>query len=124
MHTKDPLGYKRRHKKKSIRPLSVTILCVLIVLWGLWNLIAMYINVYKGVYAVYPAVNALMIVFSFVTISGIWSMEKWGTITFPIVITVKIIADLIFDAFSGWHLLAYVAALYFFRFYSQMRRSD
>jgi hypothetical protein len=84
----------------------------------------MYINLYKGVYAIYPAVNALMIVFSFVSISGIWSMEKWGAITFPVVVTIKIITDLIFSNFSGWYLLGYVVAIYFFTFYKQMRRSE
>jgi hypothetical protein len=124
MYTKDPLGYKRRLKKKSKRPLPITVLCVLIVLLGIWNLISMYINVYKGVYAIYPAANALMIVFSFVSISGIWSMEKWGAITFPVVVTIKIIIDLIFSVFSGWYLLGYVVAIYIFTFYKQMRRSE
>lgn len=124
MYTKDQLGYKRRLKNKSKRPLDITILCIFLVLLGLWNLVSMYINVYKGPYAIYPAANALMIVFSFVSISGIWSMEKWGTITFPIVVALKLITDLIFSTFNVWYLLAFVIAIYFFRYYKKMRRSE
>jgi hypothetical protein len=124
MYTKDQLGYKKRLKKKSTRPLPITIICILIVLWGIWNLVSMYINVYRGVYAIYPAVNALMIVFSFVSISGVWSMEKWGPITFPVIVTVKIITDLIFNTFTPWYLLGYVIAFYFFRHLKDMKRSE
>ena len=124
MYSKDQLGYKKRLKRKSVRPLPVTILCILIVSWGIWNLISMYINVYNGVYAIYPAVNALMVVFSFVAISGVWSMEKWGAITFPAIVTLKIIADLIFGTFIAWYLLGYVIAVVFLRYYPKMRKSE
>ena len=124
MHNKDQLGYKRRLRKKSNRPLPITVLCILIVLWGLWNLISMYINVYTGVYAIYPAVNALMIMLSFVSVSGIWSMEKWGSISFPIVVALKIICDLIFSMFNPFYLLGFLLSIVFFRYYSKMRRSE
>jgi hypothetical protein len=124
MHNKDQLGYKRRLRKKSNRPLPITVLCILIVLWGLWNLISMYINVYTGVYAIYPAVNALMIMLSFVSVSGIWSMEKWGPISFPIVVALKIICDLIFSMFNPFYLLGFLLSIVFFRYYSKMRRSE
>jgi hypothetical protein len=124
MHNKDTFGYKRRLKKKSKRPPEITIICVLIVLLGLWNIVSMYINVYTGVYAVYPAINALMIIFSFVSLSGIWSMEKWGVISFPVVLTMKIISDLIFKTFNPWYLLGYLLSLYFFRYINSMRKSE
>ena len=124
MYTRDELGYKKRVKKKSKRPLDLTISCVLIVLFGFINIISMYIGVYKGIHTIYPAINALMVVFSFVSISGIWSMEKWGVITFPVVVLLKIIADAMFDAFSPWYLLGFVIALYFFRFYTKMKHSE
>jgi hypothetical protein len=79
---------------------------------------------YKGFYAIYPAVNALMIVFSFVSISGIWSMEKWGAVSFPIVLTLKMIVDLYSKEFNPWYLLGYAVAFYFFRYFSLMRRSE
>ncbi|MFN9710123.1 MAG: hypothetical protein ACK55K_01775 [Bacteroidota bacterium] len=84
----------------------------------------MYINVYTGVYAIYPAVNALMIMLSFVSVSGIWSMEKWGPISFPIVVALKIICDLIFSMFNPFYLLGFLLSIVFFRYYSKMRRSE
>jgi hypothetical protein len=124
MYTKDELGYKKRVKKKSKRPLDLTIVCILIVLFGFINIISMYIGVYAGIHTIYPAINALMIVFSFVAISGVWSMEKWGPISFPIVVLLKIITDVGFGEFSAWYLLGFIVALYFFRFYSKMKHSE
>jgi hypothetical protein len=124
MYTKDHLGYKKRIKKKSKRPIPLTVICVLLVLWGLFNLVSMYIRVYQGIHTIYPAINALMIVFLFVSVSGIWSMEKWGPITFPIVVLLKIIVDLIFGFYSSWYLLGFVLSIYFLRFYTKMRHTE
>ena len=73
MYTKDELGYKKRVKKKSKRPMELTIVCMLVVLFGFFNLIDMFIRVYPGIKTIYPALNALVIVFSFVSISGVWN---------------------------------------------------
>lgn len=124
MYTRDELGYKKRAKKKSKRPLDLTIVCILIVLFGFANIISMYIGIYSGIHTIYPAINALMIVFSFVSISGVWSMEKWGVITFPIVVILKIIVDLLFGEFLPWYFLGIVISLYFFRFYPKMKHSE
>ena len=124
MYIKNELGYKKRVKKKSKRPLDLTIICILIVLFGFANIISMYIGVYSGHHTIYPAVNALMIVFSFVSISGVWSMEKWGPITFPIIVLMKILVDAAFGEFSPWYLTGFVIAIYFFRFYAKMKHSE
>jgi hypothetical protein len=84
----------------------------------------MYVNIYKGPYAIYPAVNALMVVFSFVAISGVWAMEKWGAITFPVVLILKMIADVIFAKFIIWYLIGFLPAIYFLKFYRQMKRAE
>lgn len=124
MYTKDELGYKQRVKKKIKRPLGLTIVCLSLILFGFINIISMYIGVYSGIHTIYPAVNALMIVFLFVSISGVWSMEKWGAITFPIVVLMKILVDIGFGEFSAWYLLGFVITLYFFRFYTKMKHTE
>jgi hypothetical protein len=124
MYTRDELGYKKRAKKKSKRPLDLTIVCILIVLFGFINIISMYIGIYAGIHTIYPAVNALMVVFAFVSISGVWAMERWGAITFPIVVILKIITDTIFGEFSAWYLIGLLISLYFFRFYPKMKHSE
>jgi hypothetical protein len=124
MYTKDALGYKKRVRKKSKRPVELSVICALIVLFGFINIISMYIGEYAGIHTIYPAVNALIIVFSFVSVSGVWSMEKWGPITFPVVVLLKIITDAVFGEFSAWYLLGFIIAFYFFRFYPNMKHSE
>lgn len=124
MYTKDELGYKKRVKKKSKRPFELSIICLLIVLFGFFNIISMYIGVYSGIHTIYPAINALVVVFSFVSISGVWNMERWGPITFPLVILLKITVDIIFSTFSAWYLIGFLIAFYFFRFYAKMKHSE
>jgi len=125
MYTKDELGYKKRVKKKSKRPMDLTIVCALVVVLGFINLIDMYVRVYPGIRTIYPALNALVIVFSFVSISGIWSMEKWGPITFPFIVLFKIMIDVIvLEKFNPWYLLGFIVAVYFFRFYTKMKHSE
>jgi len=125
MYTKDELGYKRKGKKKSKRPMELSIVCGLVVLYGMLNLILMYTPQYIETNAIYPAVNALVIVFSFVSISGIWSMEKWGPITFPFVVLLKIVMDfIILGKFNPWYLTGFIIAAFFFRFYHKMKHSE
>jgi hypothetical protein len=96
MYIKDDLGYKKKVGKKSKRPLLLTILCILFVLYGFAEIINSYVNTYQGMKTFYPAFNSLMVVFGFVAISGIWSMEKWGPISLSIVLPLKVIVELIF----------------------------
>jgi hypothetical protein len=124
MQTKDELGYKKRSRKKSKRPLDLSIICVLVVLLGFYNIIDMFMHVYERVYTLYPALNALVVVFSFVSISGIWSMEKWGPVSFPFVVLLKILIDLIFGKFVVWYLLGLVLAIYFLRYLPKMRNVE
>ncbi|MBU6157550.1 MAG: hypothetical protein KGP35_00840 [Bacteroidetes bacterium] len=124
MQIKDELGYKKRSRKKSRRPLDLSIVCVIVVLLGFYSIIDMFMHVYERVYTLYPALNALVVVFSFVSLSGIWSMEKWGPISFPFVVVLKLLIDLIFGKFVVWYLLGLVLAIYFLRFLPKMRNSE
>lgn len=124
MYVKDEYGYKKRVTKKAKRPLLITLLCLVLIALGFWSLISSYIGIYQGFGTLYPAANALMIVFSFVAISGVWSMEKWGAIAFPIVVTIKILFDLMFGHFNGWYLLGFIPAVVFITLLPKMKRTE
>ena len=124
MYVKDDLGYKKRVKLKSKRPAFLAAVCLVFVLWGFWHIISMFVKVYPGIYTLYPAANALMVVFGFVAISGIWSMEKWGPISFAIVVTLKILVDLIFEQFNPWYLLGYLLAGFFLLYLPKMKKTE
>ena len=124
----DQYGYKKKGGKRSPRPQLVTILCVLLFAWGLWEIAYSYtgntaLNK-SGVDTLYPAVNALMMVFSFVALSGVWSMEKWGPITFAIVLSLKILVDLMFGHFNTMYFIGFVPAILFLINMKKMRRTS
>lgn len=124
----DKYGYKKKGRSKTPRPLLVTILCALLFAWGLWEIAYSYtgntaLNK-SGVDTLYPAVNALMMVFSFVALSGVWSMEKWGPITFAIVVSLKILVDLMFGHFNAVYFIGFVPAIIFLLNMKKMRKTD
>ncbi|MBP6686355.1 MAG: hypothetical protein KA160_00750 [Lacibacter sp.] len=124
----DQYGYKRKRGKKSPRPQLITILCVFLFAWGLGEIVYSYTGSTvlnkSGVDTLYPAINALMMVFSFVAVSGTWSMEKWGPISFVIVITLKLFVDLMFGHFNPLYLLGYIPAVIFLLNLKKMRKTD
>jgi hypothetical protein len=110
MYTKDELGYKKKIRQKSKRPVFLTLLCYLFVICGFAEIINSYVNTYQGMKTFYPAFNSLMVVFGFVAISGIWSMEKWGPISLSIVFPLKVLVEIVFfdwgqGKFTVEHLL-------------------
>lgn len=124
MYVKNEYGYKKRVKKKTKRPPMVTFLCLALVAYGFWDIISSYIGIYKDFGTLYPAANALMIVFSFVAISGIWSMEKWGPISFAIVVFLKLGVDALWKQFNPWFLLALIPAVFFLLLLKKMKTTE
>lgn len=104
--------------------MHITILCLLIVVYGFWSLISSYIGVYRDFAVLYPAANALMIVFMFVAISGVWSMEKWGPISFVIVVLLKLLTDALWGYFNIWMLLGIVPAAVFLLLIPKMKNVE
>lgn len=123
----DELGYKKRGRKRNPRPLLITILCSLLFAYGLWEIVYSFtgnIVLKGGVDTLYPAINALMMVFAFVGLSGVWSMEKWGPISFVIVITLKLLVDAMFSHFSWWYALGYIPAVLFLLALPKMKKTE
>jgi hypothetical protein len=123
----DNYGYKTKGRRKSPRPKLISILCVILFVYGLWEIVYSFtgnIVLKGGVDTLYPAVNALMVVFSFVGLSGVWTMEKWGPISFVIVVTLKLLMDAIFGHFNWIFLLGYIPAVIFLLALPKMRNTD
>lgn len=123
----DHYGYKTKGSRKNKRPQLITILCAILFTYGLWEIVYSFtgnIVLKGGVDTLYPAVNALMVVFSFVGLSGVWTMEKWGPISFVIVVTLKLLTDAIFGHFNWLFLLGYIPAIIFLLALPKMRNTD
>jgi hypothetical protein len=120
----DEFGYKKKGKRKSPRPMLITILCLIVFAYGILEIAYSFIGgvtLKGGVDTIYPAVNALMVVFTFVAASGVWTMEKWGAISFIIVVTVKLLVDLLFAHFNWYELLYFIPAALFLMRLPKMR---
>jgi hypothetical protein len=63
-------------------------------------------------------------VFSFVGLSGVWAMEKWGAISFAIVVVLKVLVDLIFSNFQWYILLGFIPAVLFLLALPKMKNTD
>lgn len=123
----DNYGYKRKRSNRRPRPMLVTILCSVLFAYGLWEIVYSFtgnIVLKGGVDTLYPAVNALMVVFSFVGLSGVWTMEKWGPISFAIVVSLKLLVDAIFGHFNWVFVLGYIPAIIFLLALPKMRNTD
>lgn len=123
----DELGYKKKGRKRNPRPFLITILCSLLFAYGLWEIVYSFtgnIVLKGGVDTLYPAINALMMVFAFVGLSGVWSMEKWGPVSFVIVITLKLLVDAMFSHFSWWYALGYIPAVLFLLALPKMKKTE
>ena len=124
----DQYGYKRKKGKRTPRPQLITILCVVLFVWGLAEIVYSYtgntaLNK-SGIDTLYPAMIALMVVFSFVALSGTWCMEKWGPISFAIVVTLKLGVDLFFGHFNPIYIIGYIPAAIFLLSLKKMRKTD
>jgi hypothetical protein len=125
MDHRDQLGYKSRSKsRRSKRPPLITAFCIALFALGLFNIVYTFTGLYKGLNTMYPAVNALMIVFSFVGLSGVWAMEKWGPVSFVIVVALKVLVDLIFGNFQWYILLGFIPAALFLLAMPKMKNTD
>lgn len=82
------------------RPIAVTIVSVVMLVLGVWNVIYSFTGVYAPFGLLYTAFHTLLTVVMFAGISGIWSMERWGVIVFSIVMALKFGLDVYSGAFS------------------------
>lgn len=124
MYVKDDYGYKKRVVKRTKRPPLLTVLCIILVVLGFWSIISTYIGIYSGFGTLYPAFNALTVVMGFIGISGVWQMEKWGPVSFAIVIVLKILVDLIWGYLNPWYLLVLIPVAIFLLLIPKMKNTD
>jgi hypothetical protein len=102
------------------RPLAVTILCSLLATAGLLSIIYTFTGAFAPYGLLYPAAHTLIIVGVFASIAGIWSMEKWGTYLFLVLLALKFALDYFTGAFSFWELFLLIPAAVFIYYFRKM----
>lgn len=88
--------------------------CGLMYVYGLFQIIYTFTGAYGHVHVAYSAANAFMIILSFVALSSVWSLEKWGALSFLGVLLLSYLSDFFFGNFRWWTLAGLVPAFLFF----------
>ena len=90
------------------RPSLVTAVCIILFVTGLLSIVFSFFGEYAKFGVLYSALNMLLTVTIFASLSGVWEMERWGVWLFSALIVVKFGVDVFFHAFSIWELLLLV----------------
>lgn len=98
------------------------VICGVMYVYGLVQIIYTFTGAYGHVHVAYSAVNAFIIILSFVALSSVWSLEKWGALGFLGVLLLSYLSDFFFGNFRWWTLAGLVLAFLFFLLLKRIRR--
>src|SRR6188768_3668223 len=92
------------NKVEITRPNIVAITIYVLSFIGLFGIIYTFTGAFAPYGLLYPAAHTLLIVGIFASFAGIWNMERWGVYVFLVMITLKLVLDILTGAFSFWEL--------------------
>jgi hypothetical protein len=95
------------------RPIIITALCSALLAAGIFNIVYTFTGIYAPYGLLYSAGHTLITVVIFASVSGIWSMEKWGVYLFLACLAVKFGLDVFTGAFKLWETILLVPAVVF-----------
>ena len=105
-----------KQENKTARPLPITIASYAVFAWGLGTIIYSFTGVYGQYGNLYPALNALSIIFMFASLAGVLNMEKWGKHLYALMMVLKWAVSYYYGAFSFWELLLVVPLIIFWSY--------
>jgi hypothetical protein len=82
-----------------IRPRWITVTVSLLFAAGIFNILVAFTGATARYGMFYPALQLLFTIGYLLALSGIWEMERWGLILFPIILTAALAADIYLGAF-------------------------
>jgi hypothetical protein len=100
---------------KSVERNMVGTLIGILFALGLFDILYTFAGFHAQYGLLYPAAHVLLNVLLFVSISFIWSKEKWAVFLFTGILVGHFALDLYVGAFQLWKLLLLIPALLFFR---------
>ena len=103
------------------RPVILTIICIVGILWSLLNFIFVFSPFIKKISDWAPAVYGLIVALQFISFIGIWHMKRWGMMICISAFFTKIIFSIFVDDVSYVGLvLSAVFTVFFLIFYRKM----
>jgi len=106
------------------RPVILTIICIMGILWSLLNFIFVFSPFIKKISDWTPAIYGIIVAVQFISFIGVWHLKRWGVHLYIIAFFAKqiftiIIGDLGTMAIVGI-VLSVIFLLSFFIFYRRM----
>jgi hypothetical protein len=103
------------------RPVIITALCSALLAAGIFNIIYTFTGVYAPYGLLYSAGHTLITIVIFASVSGVWSMEKWGVYLFLACLAVKFGLDIYTGAFKFWEIILVVPSIVFLAHLKNMK---
>ena len=103
------------------RPVILTIVCVIGILWSLGNFIFVFSPSIKKINDWAPAIYGIIVAFQFIAFVGVWNMKRWGVLLCISVFFLKIIFSMFVDDLSYVGIvLSVVFVIFLLIFYRMM----
>ncbi|MBI3500868.1 MAG: hypothetical protein HY063_03655 [Bacteroidetes bacterium] len=103
------------------RPVILTIICILGILWSLLNFIFVFSPFIRKISEMAPAIYGIIVAVQFISFIGTWHMKRWGVHLFIAAFFAKIIFSIMIDDVSYVGIVFSVAfTVFFLIFYKRM----
>lgn len=104
-----------------MRPVILTIICIVGILWSLMNFIYVFSPFIKKISDWAPAIYGIIVALQFISFIGIWHMKRWGVMLCISAFLSKFIFSILVDDINYIGIgLAAVFAVFFLIFYTKM----
>lgn len=103
------------------RPVILTIICIVGILWSLMNFVYVFSPFIKKISDWAPAIYGIIVALQFISFIGIWNMKQWGVMTCILAFIFKITFSIFTDDVSYIGIgLSSVFIIFFLVFYRKM----
>lgn len=103
------------------RPVILTIICIVGILWSLMNFIFVFSPYIKKISDWAPAIYGIIVALQFISFIGIWNMKRWGVMICISAFISKIIFSILVDDVSYVGIgLSSAFTVFFLIFYRKM----
>ncbi|MBI4932187.1 MAG: hypothetical protein HY841_15620 [Bacteroidetes bacterium] len=103
------------------RPIILTIICIIGILWSLLNFIFVFSPFIKKISDWAPAIYGIIVAIQFISFIGIWHMKRWGVHLFISAFFAKIIFSILIDDVSYMGIvLSVIFTIFFLVYYRRM----
>jgi hypothetical protein len=106
------------------RPVILTIICIVGLLWSLLNFIFVFSPFIKKISDWAPAIYGIIVAFQFIAFIGVWHMKRWGVLFYFLYFFLTQIFSILINDIGLWEkvgiVLSSIFIIFFLIFYRKM----